>query len=893
MAEDRRPDPDALLAEAKKEGRGRLKIFIGAAPGVGKTYAMLQAARASRRAGVDVVAGVVESHGRRETERLLIGLDVLPRRVMAYRGRSLPELDLDGLLARRPQLALVDELAHTNVPGSRHPKRWQDVEELLAAGTDVYSTLNVQHLESLNDVVERIAGVKVRETVPDAILERADEIEVVDISPEDLQRRLRDGKVYVPETAARAVNRFFSRGNLTALRELALRAAAERVDRDLVDHLRAHGQPGGWHARDRVLVCVGGGPDAERLVRVGKRMADRAKAPWLVAHLQDERVEDDSADRALALAETLGADTEALSAAGSPAETILELAARRNVTRIVVGRGKGVWGGWLGPPLHEQLIRGGGAYEIVVVGRSAVEAVEPGPFRTRFALPALGSIRPHVLGLGFVALSIPAALAVDAAMPLANLSLVFMAPVLATAALGRIGASLTTSVAAFLAYNFFFTEPRFTLHVIPRDELLTLGFFFVVSVVVGVLGARLRQQVDAMRASARQTRALYDFTRRALTAATDYDMAWSIVSHVNATLQLDAVLMRPDSGGELAVVAGAPPIDEVDPSALAAADWAWRNAKAAGWGTDTLPGAAWLFLPLVAGERALGVLGVARREGVGRLAAADRRLLDTLADQAALILDRGTMMAEAAEAQRYSQTEKLRTALLSSVSHDLRTPLVGIMGAASSLQSLGDRMAADDRAELLGVIAGESERLNRFIQNLLDMTRLGYGGLTVRREWLDVADIVAAARERLARRLRGNPVRLDIRSDASLVHADPTLLEQALVNLLDNAARHSPPGAEIIVNATAEGGRIALAVCDHGPGVPPHRRDRVFDMFYRMEGGDGVGAGTGLGLAIVRGFVEAMGGRVRVGEADGGGARFVIDLPQPAQPRLSPEPADA
>ncbi len=708
MADERRPDPEALLAEAKKEGQGRLKIFLGAAPGVGKTYAMLQAARAQKRAGVDVVAGVVESHGRRETERLLIGLEVLPRQVMPYRGRTLPEMDLDGLLARRPRLALVDELAHTNVPGSRHPKRWQDVEEVLAAGIDVHSTLNVQHLESLNDVVERIAGVKVRETVPDAILERADEIEVVDISPEDLQRRLRDGKVYVPETAARALNRFFSRGNLTALREMALRAAAERVDRDLVDHLRMHGQPGGWNARDRVLVCIGGGRDAERLVRVAKRMADRAKAPWLVAHLEDERVHDDSADRALALAETLGADTETLAAGGSPAEAILDLAGRRNATRIVVGRGKGVWGGWLGPPLHEQLIRSGGGYEIVVVGRDAAAAVEPARFGARLSLPTLASIAPHVLGLIFVAASIPVALAVDATMPLANLSLVFLGPVLATAALGRVGAALSTSVSAFIVYNFLFTEPRFTLGVIPRDELLTLGFFFVVSTVVGVLGARLRQQVDAMRDAARRTRALYDFTRKALTAATDYDMAWSVVSHVHATLRLDAALLRPDGGGELAVIAGSPPTDALEPAAAAAADWAWRNGRPSGWGTDTLPSAEWLFLPLSVGERALGVLGVARREGVSRLPAADRRLLDTLSDQAALILDRGAMMAEAAAAQRYSQTEKLRTALLSSVSHDLRTPLVGIIGASSSLQSMGDSIGPADRAELLGVIGAEA-----------------------------------------------------------------------------------------------------------------------------------------------------------------------------------------
>jgi two-component system sensor histidine kinase KdpD len=476
------------------------------------------------------------------------------------------------------------------------------------------------------------------------------------------------------------------------------------------------------------------------------------------------------------------------------------------------------------------------------------------------------------------------AFAVDATLPLANLPLAFLAPVLATAALGRMGASLATSIAAFLVFNFLFTEPRWTLRVVPRDELLPLVFFLVASVVVGLLGARLRQQVDAMRAEARRTRSLYDFTRRAVAASTDYDMGWAIVSHVCGALRTDAVLLRPDAGGQLAVVAGAPPVAEIEPPALAAADWAWRNGRAAGWGTDTLPAVGWLFLPRTVGERVLGVLGAARTPDADRLPAADRRLIETLADQGALILDRGAMMAEAAEAQRYSQTEKLRTALLSSVSHDLRTPLVAIIGAVSSLQTLGDRIGPADRAELLAVIAGEAERLNRFIQNLLDMTRLGYGALRVRREWVDLADLVAAARERLARRLAATPVEIAIAPGAALVHADPTLLEQALVNLLDNAARRAPPGSPVTVAASTEPGAVSTSVSDRGSGMPPHKRERIFDMFYRIEGGDAAGAGAGLGLAIVRGFVEAMDGRVRVGEADGGGARFVIDLSQPPLP---------
>ncbi len=885
--DDTRPDPDALLAEVGRADRGRLKVFLGAAPGVGKTYEMLRAAHEAKADGVDVVIGICETHGRRDTEALLVGIEAVPRTLVSYRDRKFAEMDLDAILARAPKLVLVDELAHSNVEGVRHAKRWQDVMEILAAGIDVYTTLNVQHIESLNDVVERISGIKVRETLPDAILERADEIEVVDVTPEVLQKRLREGKVYVPEQAAHAMTRFFSRGNLTALREMALRVAAERVDRDMLDFMRGHAVASAWPARERLLVCLWSGVDAERLVRTGKRMADRSHAPWIVLALGAAGRADPAMEKALMLAEQLGAETEAVGVAGSSVSAILDYARRRNVSRIVVGTAHRL-SRLFRRPLHERLIAGGDAFEITVLGGDERTAATPGQ-RPREEF----SPKPYLLGVLYVALAMPFGFFVDTALPLANLSLVFMAPVLASAAQGHVPAATVTSVLAFFAYNYFFTEPRLTLSVIRHYDVLTLAFFLVFSLVVGILGARLNAQVAAMRQSERHTRALYEFTRKALSATSDYDMAWTVVSQVRSSVAVETVLLTPDASGRLAVLAGSPPIDEIDPASEAAAEWAWRQGQRAGWSTNTLPSSQWMFLPLVAREHSQGVLGVRREEGGESVSAADRRLLDTLVDQAALILERARMIAETAEAQRYSQTEKLRTALLSSVSHDLRTPLVSIIGAASTLEALGPYIGETDRRELLHTVSTEAVRLNRFIQNLLDMTRLGYGALAVRRDWLDLADVVAAARERLKGRLDRTELAVRIAPEAAVIEADPTLLEQVLVNLLDNAARYCPGGEAVEVEATLVDGRVVIAVSDPGPGIPPEKRERVFDLFWRAESGDRQGAGTGLGLAIVRGFVEAMGGRVSVGERAGGGARFEISLPQPRAPDLSHEPAHA
>jgi two-component system sensor histidine kinase KdpD len=618
-------------------------------------------------------------------------------------------------------------------------------------------------------------------------------------------------------------------------------------------------------------------------------MADRSRAPWIVLQLFESGQPDASADRAMILAEQLGADTETVTIAGTPDGAILDFARRRNVSRIVLGRSSRL-SRFFGRPLHERLIEAGGEFEVTVIGHAERAPLQPWHRRRGQAQPQ--SFRPYLAGTLYVAVAVAVGFLVDRVLPLANLSLVFLAAVLAASRFGNLAAAAFTSLLSFLAFNFFYTEPYVTFYIWNAGDILTLAFFLVFSLVIGTLSARLNLQIQAMRVANRQTRALYEFTRKALSATNDYDIAWTVVSQVRTSLAAETVLLVPDSRGDLAVIAGWPPIDELDDAAAAAAGWAWRHGCRTGWTTDTLPNSRWLFVPLMAQEKTLGVLGVAREDAVDTLSAADRRLLDTLVDQAALILERARMIVETAEAQRYSQTEKLRTALLSSISHDLRTPLVSIVGAVSTLLALDERIGPSGRGELLRTMASEAARLNNFIQNLLDMTRLGYGALGMRRDWLGLADVIAAARDRLAVRLDGVPVEVRIEPDAEFIHADPALLEQIMVNLLDNAARYAPVGTPITIAARTRDRSIVLSVADQGPGIPPHQRERVFDLFWRAANGDRSGAGTGLGLSIVRGFVEAMGGRVTVGEGDGGGAIFEIVLPQPPSPVVPAEGDD-
>jgi two-component system sensor histidine kinase KdpD len=887
MAErEGRPSPEALLAAAKQEGRGQLKIFLGAAPGVGKTYEMLLSAQARRRDGVDVVVGIVEAHGRRETEVLMEGLEVIPRRQVDYKGHLLAEMDLDAILKRRPQLVLVDELAHTNAPGSRHPKRYLDVEELIAAGIDVFTTLNIQHVESLNDIVARITRIRVRETVPDSILDQADDIEVVDLSPEDLIKRLREGKVYVPQQAERAIRHYFSSGNLTALRELALRRTAQRVDQQLLSHMRAHAIAGPWAAGERVLVCVSEAPSTAGLIRYAKRLADRLQVPWTAIYVETARtqrltdVERDRIADHLRLVERLGASTITLPGR-SIADEVVAYAAENNITQIVIGKSnRSRWFEIMHGSVVHELVRKTGQISVHVISAEDSEPVPAKSVQTR-PRPEPPRIEPYLGSAGAVAIALGIGLLVKHFIAVQSVSLVFLTAVLTSAITWGLLPSLFAAIASMLAYNFFFLPPLYTLTVADPENVIALFFFLVVAVIVSNLTARTRSQILATRSRAKTTAELYAFSRKVAGIGALDDLLWATAYQVSSMLNVRTVLLMPVKDREgLEVASGYPPEDQLDDSDMAAARWTWEHNRSAGRGADTLPGGKRLFLPLRTGSGPVGVIGIDRDTPGPLLTPDERRLLDALADQAAVAIERISLARGLAEARVLAETERLRAALLTSISHDLRTPLASILGAVSTLRSFPQRYSASERDELLATLQEEAERLNRFVSNLLDMTRLESGAVELKLELIDVAEIVGSALQRAGNVLAGHHVEVELDSHLPMLRIDAVLFEQVLFNLLDNAAKYSPSGSRIDVRASRDGELIEIEVVDEGPGIPPADLERIFDKFYRVQAQDRRRAGTGLGLAICRGFVEALGGSIVArNRRDRSGAVLTIRMP--------------
>jgi two-component system, OmpR family, sensor histidine kinase KdpD len=885
---DGRPSPEALLkAAVQEEGRGRLKIFLGAAPGVGKTYEMLATAQARRREGVDVVVGIVETHGRPETEALLAGLEVLPRRRLDYKGHVLQEMDLDALLARRPAIALVDELAHSNVPGSRHPKRYLDVEELLAAGIDVYTTLNIQHLESLNDVVARITRIRVRETVPDSILDRADDIEVIDLTPDDLIQRLREGKVYVPQTATRAVAHYFSAGNLTALRELALRRTAQRVDAQLLDHMQQHAIAGPWAAGDRILVCVTRRSVGPALVRYGRRIAERLRASWTVLNVETAnsvRLSEAARDTIAAtmrLAQTLGAETVTIPGRDA-AEEILGYARAHNFTHVVIGNpGRTRWR--LRPPVAHRLIAGAGDISVHVLGAEQAAGEAGGAALVRH-LDRPWRLTPYGASTALVALAVGVGLALQSVAAATSISLVFLTAVLASAAAFGLWPSLYACVASMLAYNFFFLPPLYTFTIADPENVVALVFFLIAAVIASNLAASVRAQAVAARLRAHTTDELYQFSRKLAAIGNLDDLLWAAAYQVAAMLKVHVVLLLPEGEG-LAVRAGYPPEDTLDEADIAAARWSWQHNRPAGRGADTLPGARRLFLPLRTGRGPVAVMGLdAEREGP-LFTPDERRLLDALSDQAAVSIERIVLAEDVDRTRLLAETERLRSSLLTSISHDLRTPLASILAAAGSLETYRDLLDAPARGEMLRTIREEAERLSRFVANLLDMTRLESGALAPKQEAADLGEVIGSALARATNVLASHRVEVDVARDLPLPRLDVVLFEQALFNVLDNAAKYTAPGTTVTLRAMHEPAarRVRLDVIDEGPGIAPAELPRVFDKFYRAEARDRRPAGTGLGLAIARGFVEAMGGRLEAtNRTDRSGTVFTFLLPAPA-----------
>jgi two-component system, OmpR family, sensor histidine kinase KdpD len=882
-----RPSPEALLDAARHEGRGHLKIFLGAAPGVGKTYEMLLTAQAKLREGVDVVIGVVETHGRRETQSLLDGLEAVPRREVDYKGHRLSEMDLDAILKRRPQLVLVDELAHTNAPGSRHPKRYLDVKELIEAGIDVFTTLNIQHVESLNDVVARITRIRVRETVPDSILEQADDIEVVDLAPDDLIQRLREGKVYVPQQAERAVRHYFQPGNLTALRELALRQTAQRVDDQLLSHMRAHAIAGPWAAGERVLVCVSEAANTPALLRYARRAGDRLHAPLTAIYVETartQRLSDAERDRIadyLRLAERLGASTITIPGR-KIADEVVAYAEANNITQIVIGKSaRPRWFEILHGSVVHDLLRKTGSISVHVISaetgdmpaksvatRAAAESFEPWPY--------LGSAGAVALALGVGEL-------IGRSIGVQSISLVFLMAVLGAAIAWGLLPALAACLLSVMAYNFFFLPPLYTFTIADPENVVALFFFLVVAVIVSNLTAAARRQIVSARLRAKSTAELYAFSRKLAGIGTLDDLLWATAYQVSSMLRVHTVLLLPEEGGRsLDVVSAYPPEDKLDEADMAAAQWCWEHNHPTGRGSDTLPGGKWLFLPLRTGSGPVGVAGIERDAPGVLLAPDERRLLDALTDQAAVAIERVSLVRGLAEARVQAESDRLRAALLTSISHDLRTPLASILGTATSLRSYADKYAAAERDELLANLQSEAERLNRFVGNLLDMTRLESGAVEIRLDLADVAEIVGAALERAASVLTRHRIEVAIAPDLPMLRLDSILFEQILFNLLDNAAKYAPPGSRIDLRARRDGDTVAIEVIDEGPGIPPEDLERIFDKFYRVQAEDRRRAGTGLGLAICRGFIEAQGGRIEArNRRDRSGAVLVLRLPAP------------
>jgi two-component system, OmpR family, sensor histidine kinase KdpD len=840
---------------------------------------MLQAAREAQAEGRRALVAYVETHGRAETEALLEGFTVIPRWPLAYRGVTLEEMDLDTVLGEHPDLALVDELAHTNAPGCRHARRYQDVEELLEAGIDVYTTLNVQHIESLNDVVAQITGVTVRETVPDQILEEADEVGLVDLPPDELIQRLHEGKVYVPDQARRAIDKFFRPGNLTALREIALRYLAGQVDHQMRAYMEAHAIPGPWPAGERVLVCIDADPLAERLVRTGRRMAAGLGAEWIVLHVETPEYASlpeaarDRIARTLRLAEELGART--VSVPGTRAsEEIIRYARAQNVSKILVGVSHHPrWIQFIHGSVVDRIMRAAGDIDVYVIS-SARDRQRAAAASGADRLPPQYS--PYIFGAGVVTLAVFVGALVHGVWAQANLTMLFLLAVAIVAVQWGRGPATLAAVVSLGAFAFFFGPPSFTYTVADAQYLVTVAALLVVGLVIGTLASRTREQAQAARSREAYMAALHALSGE-LAATNDIDAVLQAVGrHIAATFGRGVALFLP-RGDALQVRLETPgfPLSENE---RAVADWVYRHGHSAGYGTDTVPAAAARYIPLKTSQRIVGVLGVQPSSSGPRLTPEQRRLVDAFASQAALAIERVELGEEARRGDIARETERLQTALLNSISHDLRTPLASITGA---LTTLADHAPGDEavRRELLQNAREQAERLNHLVGSLLDLNRLEAGTLRLRVQPGDVEDLIGAAIAQLGDPAQHRDIRITVDPHLPAVPMDFALVTQALVNVLDNALRYSPPEAPVDVGARLVGNEVQIRVEDRGPGVPPGDITRIFDKFYRVQH-DGVrGHGAGLGLAISHGIVEAHGGRIWAANRPDGGAIVAFALP--------------
>ena len=894
-APDQRPDPDALLARVQQEEarsrRGRLKIFFGAAPGVGKSYAMLEAARAQKAAGVDVVVGYVELHGRRDTEALLEGLETLPPQRLEHRGIALAEFDLDGALARAPKLVVVDELAHTNHPGARHPKRWMDVEELLGAGIDVYTTVNVQHVESLNDVVAQITGVAVKETVPDRVFDAADEVELVDLPPDELLQRLKDGKVYVEEKIRHALTSFFRKGNLIALRQLALRATADRVDTSMREYRAQHAIADTWPAGERVLVCVGPDPLSARLVRSARRLANALHAQWLAVYVETPkltRLPRSARDRVLdtlKLAESLGADTANLSGEGV-ADELLAFARTRNVSKIIVGKpARGRWHDRLRPSLVDEIVRASGDIDVyVITGEAGAESPAPPRLPQRSSQwPAYARSAAVVVAVTLLCQLLFGHIERTNLVMLYLLGTVFIA-----VRYGR-GPSAFAAMLSVGLFDFLFVPPLYTFAIADAQYLITFAVMLLTALVISNLAALGKRQASVARQRERRSGELFDLSRELAQGADIKELGAILCRHVVATIEGDAAVLLPDADGRIqdpahfcarGVASANQARYPVPGNDLGIAQWAFDHRQKAGRNTDTLASADAVYLPLNALGRCIGVFGLRPRDPRQLEIPEQVHLLEAFVTQTAVAMERVQLAQASQVADARVESERLRNVLLASISHDFRTPLASIIGAASTLlDAAAATLPEQRRRALLQSLLAESQRLHRLVGNLLELTRLTSGPVQLKRDWVALDELVGAVLNRLHEALPGREVALDIAPDLPLLRCDEVMLEQVLFNLVENAQKHTPPGTAIRIAARAFPASIEVRVADRGPGLPAGQEQSVFEKFHRGRG-EAAQSGFGLGLTICKAIVEAHGGEIRARNLPEGGAEFVFSLPR-------------
>lgn len=879
---EHRPNPEKLLKSAQDEElravKGKLKIYLGAAPGVGKTYTMLQDAIAKRAQGLDVVVGVAESHSRKEIDSLLKGLEILPSQIVEYHGKKLKEFDLDAALARNPGLILVDEMAHTNAPGLRHAKRWQDIKELLDRGVDVYTTLNIQHVESLNDIIAQIIHTRVKETVPDIMLEMADTIELVDLPPEELLKRLQEGKVYFPQQAEIAVENFFRKGNLIALREIALRTTAERVGAQVLLYRQGLGIQHIWPTQEKLLVCIGSRPGSTKIIRAARRMATSLQADWIGVHVETPRLQQSEEEREQAIenlrfAEKLGAETKILSGTDIVKE-IIEFAREQNVTKIVIGkRIRSQWKSLFSASLSDELIRESGEIDVYII-TGDTESYKP---VKHISEKRTASWKHYLAAIASVGIATLIDFILDPYLETSNLIMIYLLAVTTVALQGKLGPSIVVSVLSVLAYDFFFIPPYLSFGIEDWQYLLTLLVMLVITQLITHLAILTHRQAEAAKLSERHTAALHTLSRQ-LASTRGVDKLLEIAVHYLSDIFNSEVLALLPEENHLVIRALNKAEQPLNDKEQGVAQWVYDLGQPAGLGTDTLPFSDAIYVPLLASKSTIGVLRIRPLQTNHLFTPEQMHLLEACANQIAMAIEVDHMQEHAKKTEFLSESTRANNALLQSVSHDLRTPLAAVMGAATTLTEMASSLEAKKIKKLGQEIYMESEQMTRLINNLLQITYFEAETMKLQIIPHAINDPIQGAVKTTVERLGKKQINIHIPTNLPKVPFDNTLIQEVFVNLLENAIKFTEPDSPIDITVMLKPSEILVCVEDRGPGIVPDEINKLFEKFYRGRGLQSE-RGLGLGLAICRSIIQAHGGRIWAENRENGGARFVFTLP--------------